>query len=269
MQLINTTVTNAHGQSINPIFATQPKPSVSAKYKFCSTKDIVTCLEQDGWVVHKTQINRCRADKVGYQKHQVTLGHPRYENSLDTPTLGQIRPRLVLVNEHSGSGAVTMQLGLFRLVCLNGLMVPDSQVQKIRFTHQGKDDLTIKVLAAAYQLLHAYDTKVKMQVERLSSIVLTPEQQAEFAGKAAAIVWPDGSRTTIKNTGMLTYSRRLADDNTDLWTIFNRVQENVMQGGLLNSNGRRTRAIKSIDRETQVNVQLMQLALDYSQVVAN
>ena len=58
--------------------------------------------------------------------------------------------------------------------------------------------------------------------------------------------------------------RRLDDDRPDLWSTFNRVQENLVQGGLSarTANGRRncTRAIQGIDQNVKINRALWILA---------
>ena len=58
--------------------------------------------------------------------------------------------------------------------------------------------------------------------------------------------------------------RRTADAGSDLWSTFNRVQENIVQGGLTmkSTNGRRmsTRAVAGIDSSVKVNRALWMLA---------
>src|SRR6516165_3070691 len=56
-------------------------------------------------------------------------------------------------------------------------------------------------------------------------------------------------------------ARRAGDSNPDLWTVFNRVQENVIRGGLDNfgydANNRyrrgHTRQVKGLDQSTALN----------------
>jgi hypothetical protein len=53
----------------------------------------------------------------------------------------------------------------------------------------------------------------------------------------------------------------------DLWTVFNRVQENMMRGGLegLSANGRRIRTggIRAMGSTVKVNTSLWELAESY------
>ncbi len=58
--------------------------------------------------------------------------------------------------------------------------------------------------------------------------------------------------------------RRYDDNRADLWTVFNRVQENLVKGGLSGraANGRRqrTRAVQGIDQNVRLNRALWLLA---------
>jgi hypothetical protein len=50
------------------------------------------------------------------------------------------------------------------------------------------------------------------------------------------------------------------DEPMNLWTCFNLAQENLVQGGMVLSNNRVTRAITGAQRNVQVNRQLWNLA---------
>lgn len=58
--------------------------------------------------------------------------------------------------------------------------------------------------------------------------------------------------------------RRAADVRDDLWTVFNTVQENTIQGGLIGrtaTGGRRkTRPVEGIDQNIKLNRALWTLA---------
>ena len=70
----------------------------------------------------------------------------------------------------------------------------------------------------------------------------------------------------------LVASRRPQDTPSDLWTVLNRVQENVARGGLpgRSAQGRRmtTRAVQSIDASVQLNRALWVLAEEMRRLAA-
>ena len=70
--------------------------------------------------------------------------------------------------------------------------------------------------------------------------------------------------------------RRTADTGTDLWTVFNRVQENVIKGGLYGftkdaigrPQRRRTREVKGIDQNDTLNRALWRLSMEMAKLAA-
>ena len=90
-----------------------------------------------------------------------------------------------------------------------------------------------------------------------------PEQM--FLAEAAhAIRFPvdeNNNQTTNVKPEQMLHVRRTGDIGNDLWTVFNRVQENVVRGGLdnfgYNAEGRfrraHTREVKGIDQSTALN----------------
>jgi hypothetical protein len=52
------------------------------------------------------------------------------------------------------------------------------------------------------------------------------------------------------------------DQGTDLWVVFNRVQEKIL-GGSYTSGGRKARSVKNFLKDIQLNEQLFELAESY------
>jgi glycosyltransferase involved in cell wall biosynthesis len=74
-------------------------------------------------------------------------------------------------------------------------------------------------------------------------------------------------KATAEKLDVVYAVRRTADESNDLWSIFNRIQENILKGGKeivgkLNSKGQRRRivSIRGIDQEIRVNQELWLLA---------
>ena len=106
-------------------------------------------------------------------------------------------------------------------------------------------------------------TKLPGLVQKINlfkSTKLTDEQMIEFAYKAATL------RTKAKvNTEELLVVERDADKGNDLWAVFNRVQEKLVNGGFhatstFNQKRRKIRSIKSFVNDVKLNEQLWELA---------
>jgi hypothetical protein len=80
----------------------------------------------------------------------------------------------------------------------------------------------------------------------------------EFASKAAAL------RTKAHvNVDELLTSTRTQDEGSDLWVVFNRIQEKLVGGGYTYNRGRKARSVKSFQKDIELNEQLFELAGSY------
>ena len=82
----------------------------------------------------------------------------------------------------------------------------------------------------------------------------------------------DWARQSPVRPGQLLDARRTDDRGTDLWVTFNRVQENLLKGGLLGRarSGRRvrTRQVRSVTEDIRLNRALWRLAERFAQLKA-
>ena len=87
--------------------------------------------------------------------------------------------------------------------------------------------------------------------------------QHDFADRALALRFEDAALAGMQPSALLAV-RRVDDAGADLWSVLNRVQENLMRGGLSrrSASGRltRTRRISSIREDVRINSGLWDLA---------
>jgi hypothetical protein len=79
----------------------------------------------------------------------------------------------------------------------------------------------------------------------------------DFAYKAATL----RSKATV-NVDELLAAERSEDEGNDLWVVFNRLQEKLIGGGY-KSGLRKTRSVKSFQKDIEINEQLFELAEAY------
>ena len=101
------------------------------------------------------------------------------------------------------------------------------------------------------------------QVARMAHRQLFKDEQYEFADRALALRFEDAALAGMQPSALLA-GRRVDDAGADLWSVLNRVQENLMRGGLSrrSASGRltRTRRISSIREDVRINSGLWDLA---------
>ena len=118
-------LTNEQLQRYAPsVFAREPWQGMSSKYTFIPTIKIVDKMRTEGFQpVAVSQSHTRIPGKQDFTKHMIRFQDRRQSNAPAIRQLGQIYPELVLVNSHDGASAYKLDAGLFRLVCLNGMVV--------------------------------------------------------------------------------------------------------------------------------------------------
>lgn len=250
--MINATLDNIQLHRAAPsIFAEEAYSQTSSRYGFIPTIHVVDALRGLGWLPVKAVEQRCRkADKRGYTKHLIRF---RHSDSKALQQVGDSLPEVVLLNSHDATSAYQMHAGLFRLVCSNGLVVADSTFNKISIRHSG--DVIGRVIEGVAQIVEETPA-IADSVARLQHIHLTEKEQHVYAAAALTLKYDEPEAAPITSEKLLK-PRRGADSDSSLWSTFNRVQENLIRGGLLGRNARgmpaRTRAINSITEDTRIN----------------
>lgn len=240
------------------IFATEPYRELSDKYKFIPTIDVVDALAAQGFTPAKVMESRVRKlDKQGFAKHMI-----RFRNSDILPQVGDLVPEIILTNSHDGSSAFQISAGLYRLVCSNGLTVGNEQMS-VRQRHSGQID---DVLEGVFNVVDEFP-EIARTAKEWQGIQLTDPQRIAFARAAMPLRWDGGENENypVNPSHLLNY-HRTADSGSDLWTTFNRVQENIIKGGVraVGSDGRRRRskAVNSVNEDQRLNKALWTLAAE-------
>lgn len=240
------------------VFATQPYEGVSKEYRFIPTSDIITQLADEGFVPVKARESRTRIDaKRGYTKHEVRFAH-RDLLQVDAPAMvvGGTYPLAVLTNSHDTGSSFKIDAGMYRLACSNGMMLPSSIMAGAKVRHSG--DIS-DVIEGVFSVVHEM-AAIPQMIESYSHIILPRPAQLAFA--SAALELRESTLPLIPE--QLLAIRRREDDKDDLWSVTNRIQENLTKGGLRSktTTGRRatTREIKDINADQRMNKALFVLA---------
>lgn len=225
----------------------------SSRYSFIPTSRVLSVLSDYGYEPTKIQKAGTRIEEnKGFQKHIVRLRHRELPAILDG-----VFPEIVLINSHLGSASFQLKLGVFRLVCTNG-MITGSEYLSHCVRHTGYADSAVE---DAIRAITADTSRLTEAVKSWQSLILTEEESRVYAESAIEVAYDDPRSVTPSQVLKI---HRVQDNRPDLWTTFNRVQENVIKGGIraVNETGqrRRTRAIKSVDRDIKLNSALWSLA---------
>ena len=176
-------------------------------------------------------------------------------------------PRIILTNSHDGFNAFKFMVGMFRLVCSNGLVCGEEMLNmSIRHINYNFEELRKIVANAIEQVPNIVNTMNQMR-----TIIPTEEQKVALATEVLKIrkgVAPEEVIEVDDNVieDILTPVRE-EDKTQDLWTIFNICQEKMIKGGFSapsrKSRKRKQRAITSIKKDMEYNQRLWQTASQY------
>jgi len=107
-------------------FAGQAYEKQSDRYAFIPTTEVISTLRDAGYMpVQASQSSSRIPGKKLFTKHML-----RFAASNDSlSVVGDSKLEAVLINSHDGTSAYHLSLGVFRLVCSNGMVVSDSLVE--------------------------------------------------------------------------------------------------------------------------------------------
>ena len=247
------------------IFAEAPDLAVSNRYGFVPTIEVVNALHAEGWHPVRAQQTRVRNPE-----HRDTTRHMvRFRQDPDRQiVVGDSVAELVLTNSHNRTASYQLDLGLFRLICSNGMVTPVGEMGGIRVRHgkQVVDQILDGSIALIDEVPNLADS-----VEQFQSTRLTPEESRLFAQSALTLRYgEDWREVSPVQPDALLQARRSEDRDQDLWRVFNRTQENLLKGGIRgrSKNGRHTstRAIRSVTEDVRLNRALWQLTEHFAQL---
>lgn len=238
------------------IFAADAHHTRSERYTFVPTLEVLSGLRREGFQPFMVGQSRTRvADRREFTKHMIRLRHASQINAAEAN-------EIILINSHDGTSSYQMLAGMFRFVCMNGLVCGDIS-NDIRVRHKG--NIVDDVIEGAFTVVEGFK-RVEDQRDTMKALTLSSGEQNAYAEAALHTKYePDPITGAFPITAaQLLRPRRYEDNASDLWTTFNRVQENAIRGGLRGraATGRRTtsREVTGIDQSVKINRALWTLA---------
>ena len=251
------------------VFADAPtNPDVSKKYLFVNTETIIDDLDKLGWKpVEAAQRKSIKKEGTIFSKHMVAFQNP--DIKITSGDGDDAYPRILLTNSHDGMQAFKFSVGIFRLVCSNGLVVADEQFSEFKIKHKGYTFGELRKVVR--QAVEDLPNKVQIMND-MKNRILTRDEKNKLALDAMLIragVAPGSEQAEAFNYDDETIDdildpKRDADKGNDLWRVFNVVQEKITQGdfhaALTGAKVRKVRKIKSFEKDIKVNKELFKLA---------
>jgi len=257
-------------------FATAAHESRSEKFRPIPTMVMIDRLRAEGFVPVSAAQSRTRdASRRGFTRHLIRL---RRVQDMERPAaarrVGDTFAEALLENANDGSSSYKLHRGLFRLICLNGMVTELPGGDEVRVGHRGnQEDVIRKVIEGTFTVLRDADATLDT-AERWEGTRITQDHAMLLAQTAHEIRFGENATTPIQPRQLIA-PRRSEDTAPNLWNTFNVVQENVMRGGLhgvaRTPSGRTrnvtTREINGIDEQVGVNKALWKMAANFERLM--
>lgn len=258
------------------LFAEVPHSSRSERFAHIPTHQMIDALSKEGWAVTGVRVGGSSdAEKRAFTKHMLRL---RRKDQLQPRQLNETLPEVVLKNGHDGTSQYHLMMGLFRLICMNGMVVSDSMFGDIKVPHRGH--ALDKVIEGTFEVLQRAD-EVMARVDDMRQISLSPDESRIFAKAALQVRFDEEVPESLQSDPLkVLKARRREDQQPDLWTVYNRAQENLIKGGITfdavreDAQGRQnhirqtTRPVRSVDGDIKLNRALWTLADEMAKLKA-
>jgi hypothetical protein len=235
---LNKAVAFAHTLDPNYIKNNQ---RMKQKEFYIPTIDVVQKLQNEGWLINGVdeQLNK-KTRKI--TNNYVQMTHPDFAVK-NKQGKDEAYSSITISNSCSGNQPLSMSLGAYRMVCSNGHIRFDENAEheEIKHTEINYRDLD--------RFVHNMNDKAQKLITELNMWKqqdMTIEQMRKLAYNAAKLRYSEDDEN-FKPIDLLRVLRA-EDEGNDVWTVFNRIQENL------------THDIKDKQTDIWLNQQLFDLA---------
>lgn len=254
-------------------FKTAPtNPGVSGRYTQANTATVIDDLAKLGWYPVQAKQAREKKGSSGIRSfHMVAFQNPdiKIHKTLENgEKVVDTYPRIILTNSHDGFNSFKFMVGLFRLVCSNGLVVCSDQMVNMSIRHINYDFEELRrVVATAIEQVPG----IVQTMNDMRKVTLTDEQKINLATEVVRIrkgIEDDQKfQLDAETVESILEPVREEDKANDLWTVFNICQEKLIKGGFSavgkNNKSRKQRGITSIRKDMDFNQRLWGTASKY------
>ena len=193
--------------------------ATSDRYRPIKTIDVVNRFKEHGMTVSDMQESRTRDyNKIDKVRHFVRMTIDEQQG---------IRREVVIMNSSDSTTSLRLHAGFTRMVCLNGCVFSDDMIpaEKIKHTHHTP---FARIDSFVERLMKSLDEEQRIR-ETMMNKRLSAYDIERFAYSAIATKEKDMS--IILDPMAVAQIRRPEDQGKDLFTVYQRIQENIIKGG--------------------------------------
>lgn len=243
-------------------FVSNPSARVSAKYSFIPTNVILEDLDKLGWKIREVVNPKYKSEgKRLHGRHLVRLFNPQIHISSGDDVN---HVEIALYNSSDGLSRFKMEVGVFRFVCENGLVVKSQDFGTINMKHVG---YSFDALKTSVNEMIDNLPKLAGVINKFAARELNQAEIKQLA-QSAYDLRGGGRVATEQELAEILQPRRQEDNGNDLWRVVNRLQESVIRGGnmIVDARGRvrAAKPIRNLGKSLRMNQTLWELAESFA-----
>lgn len=201
--------------------------NVSKRYIPIATQDVIKEIRKQAGEVKITgftNANVRKPGKDGFQKHAVICELP------DADMIDGTKMNIIIFNSNDRSTSLKIFMGSLRMACSNQMVWGEQIAEPISIRHTQKDwKESIKDLMDEYEIIKL---ETEQMIEDMMNKELSLVDTANLCYEVALeLIEPDISGQ-ILDPMQFNSLHRVEDRGRDLWHTFNRIQYNMMNGGI-------------------------------------
>ena len=212
---------------------------IKQKEFYIPTLDVVTKLQDEGWRLSGVAEQRGKNRKIS--SNYVQLQHPDFAVQ-NNKGKDEAYTSITISNSCNGAQPLQMSLGMFRQVCSNGMVTFDQHAESQNIKHI---EVNARDLDRFITTMNSKANTLLTEVNEMKHKGLSIEDMRKLAREAARLRYNNLDEINIDD---LFAVNRVEDESNDLWTVFNRIQENL------------TYDISNMKEDIRLNQQLFALA---------
>jgi hypothetical protein len=240
---INKAIAFANTLDVNNIRNVQ---RIKTKEFYIPTLEVIEKLQGEGWNI--TGVNEQRGSNRKITNNYVQMQHPDFAIK-NSKGKSEALASITITNSCNGNKPLQLDLGVYRQVCSNGMIAFDSAAESEKIKH----------IQANYYNLDQFISNISRKTstilnefEKLKHTDLSVTEMRKLAYEAATLRYNNLEDINIDD---LLSINRIEDEGNSLWTVFNRIQENL------------TADVSNLNEDIRLNKQLFAIADRYALAV--
>ena len=224
---------------------------INSKETMVESLDAVRELQRQGWNIAGAYEQRNKQNrKVG--SHFIRMEHPDFKVTNSKGKTDAVAT-MNIFNSTTGVKPMELDLGAYRQVCSNG-MIAHTSYSNAKVPHTEKGQYSLQEILCD---LGIRTQGVMEEFNKLKERDLSPAEAMSLATRAAEVRFGKGHRVDVSQ---LLNVVREEDKGEDVWTVFNRIQENLTQPHRITDHlGNIMNGITNVEEDTRINKELFEL----------